>query len=82
MLFRSIPAVLSCFLMAILAVPGLTFAQATGSASGDRNASAVKIAGRVPARFMGKFTTADWSTYFGGVLLIRKESAPVFESFR
>ena len=43
------------------------------------DAAALREMGTVPSRLFGSFTTADWSTYFDGVLVIREEVAPVFE---
>ena len=44
------------------------------------DASALQEMGVVSSRLLGRFTSADWSTYFDGVLVIREEVAPVFES--
>jgi erythromycin esterase-like protein len=35
--------------------------------------------GVVPSRLFGMFTSADWSVFFDGVLVIREEMAPAFE---
>jgi erythromycin esterase-like protein len=43
------------------------------------NTSALREIGVVPSRLFGKFTSADWSVLFDGVLVIREEIAPVFE---
>lgn len=43
------------------------------------DAAALQEMGVVPSRLLGRFTSADWSTYFDGVLVIREEVAPVFE---
>jgi erythromycin esterase-like protein len=38
--------------------------------------------GSLPSRLFGNVTTADWSTAFDGVLVIRDEGAPTFEPRR
>lgn len=43
------------------------------------DASALREMGVVPSRLFGRFTSADWSASFDGVLVIREETAPVFE---
>lgn len=43
------------------------------------NASALRSIGHAPSRLLGRFTAADWSTYFDGVVVIREEVAPVFD---
>jgi erythromycin esterase-like protein len=43
------------------------------------DASALRKMGVVPSRLFGRITSADWSLYFDGVLVIREEDAPVFE---
>ena len=59
-------------------------AGAAGDAAGcaylDR--AALRSIGSVPSRLFGKTTTTDWSTAFDGVLVIRDEAAPTFESRR
>lgn len=64
--------------------PGSLEARATGAATPraflDR--SALRRMGRVPSRLFGRFTTADWSELFDGVLVIREEAAPEFEPWR
>ena len=42
----------------------------------------LRLLGSVPSRLFGKVTTADWSTAFDGVLVIRDEAAPTFEPRR
>lgn len=44
------------------------------------DSSALQRIGNVPSRLLGEFTSAEWSTYFDAVLVIRQESAPMFES--
>jgi erythromycin esterase-like protein len=46
------------------------------------NASALRTIGDAPSRLLGGFNTADWSTYFDGVVVIREEVAPVFDPWR
>lgn len=46
------------------------------------NADQLREMGDVPSRLLGKIKTADWSTFFDGVLVIREEVAPVFEPRR
>jgi erythromycin esterase-like protein len=46
------------------------------------NASALRSIGHVPSRLLGSVTTADWSTYFDGVVVIREEVAPVFDTWK
>ena len=43
------------------------------------DASALRRIGNVSSRLLGDFTSADWSGYFDAVIVIRHESAPVFE---
>ncbi|NOX68070.1 MAG: erythromycin esterase family protein [Gammaproteobacteria bacterium] len=43
------------------------------------DASALREIGIAQSRLFGRFTTADWSVYFDGVLVTRTEVAPVFE---
>jgi hypothetical protein len=38
--------------------------------------------GRAPSRLLGRFTEADWWTYFDGVVVIREERAPVFDPWK
>jgi erythromycin esterase-like protein len=44
--------------------------------------AAIRGLGPVPSRLFGRVTTADWSTAFDGVLVIRDEAAPTFEPRR
>ena len=46
------------------------------------NASALRSIGIAPSRLLGSFTTADWSAYFDGVVVIREEVAPVFDPWK
>ena len=43
------------------------------------DAGALRELGPVPSRLLGRFTTADWSTFFDGVVVFREEVAPAFE---
>jgi erythromycin esterase-like protein len=43
------------------------------------NASALRSIGHAPSRLLGSFSTADWSTYFDAVVVIREEVAPTFD---
>lgn len=63
------------------APPGSLEARATGADTAwvYLDASALREIDAVPSRLFGRFTSADWSTYFDGVLVIREERAPVFE---
>jgi erythromycin esterase-like protein len=66
------------------APPGSLEAQAT---KGDvpwafLNASALRSIGHAPSRLLGTLTSADWSTYFDGVVVIREEVAPVFDPWK
>ena len=44
--------------------------------------TALRSLGSVPSRLFGNVTTADWSTAFDGVVVIRDEAAPTFETRR
>lgn len=44
--------------------------------------AALRSLGAVPSRLFGKLTTADWSSAFDGVLVVRAEGAPTFEPRR
>lgn len=55
-------------------------ASAAGWAYLDR--AALRSIGAVPSRLFGNVTTADWSTAFDGVVVIRDEAAPTFEPRR
>ncbi len=46
------------------------------------NASSLRGIGLVPSRLMGRFTEADWSEYFDGVVVIREETAPTFDPWK
>jgi erythromycin esterase-like protein len=63
------------------APPGSLEARATAGeeAWAYANPSALRRIGRVPSRLLGRFTSADWSTYFDHVVVVRKEVAPTFE---
>ena len=63
------------------APPGSLEARALeGSASSVFvNASALRKIGQAPSRLLGRFTEADWSACFDGVVVIREEAAPVFD---
>lgn len=41
--------------------------------------SVLEEMGIIPSRLFGKITTANWSSYFDGVLVIREEIPPTFE---
>jgi hypothetical protein len=41
--------------------------------------ASLRALGTAPSRLFGRFTSADWSNYFDGVLVIRQEVAPAFE---
>jgi len=43
------------------------------------NASALRGIGNTQSRLLGRFTAADWSTCFDGVVVIREEVAPTFD---
>jgi erythromycin esterase-like protein len=62
----------------------LAAASPAGDAAGwaylDR--AALRSLGPAPSRLFGEVTTADWSTAFDGVLVIRDEAAPAFEPRR
>lgn len=66
------------------APPGSLEALATGADTDlaflDR--SALRRIGSAPSRLFGGFTTADWSTRFDGVVVVREEVAPTFEEWR
>jgi erythromycin esterase-like protein len=66
------------------APPGSLEARATeGSAPWVfLNASALRRIGYAPSRLLGRFTEADWSAYFDGVVVIREEVAPVFDQWK
>jgi erythromycin esterase-like protein len=65
------------------APPGSLEALATGSgaAAAFLDASALRRIGTVPSRLLGRFTSADWSDYFDGVVVFREEVAPTFEKW-
>lgn len=44
--------------------------------------SALRRIGSAPSRLFGGFTSADWSTRFDGVVVVREEVAPTFEDWR
>jgi erythromycin esterase-like protein len=44
--------------------------------------AALRSLGAVPSRLFGKLATADWSTAFDGVRVVREEGAPTFEPRR
>ena len=46
------------------------------------DASALRSIGLAPSRLMGRFTEADWSEYFDGVVVIRDEVAPTFDPWK
>jgi erythromycin esterase-like protein len=46
------------------------------------NGSALRAIGRAPSRLLGRFTEADWSACFDGVVVIRDEVAPVFDQWK
>ncbi len=54
------------------------FAQAGGDEWTFLSSSKLRMIGKVPARLFDKFTEADWSAYFDGVMLVRQEAAPTF----
>lgn len=63
------------------APPGSLEARALGTRAAwaylDR--TALRRIGSAPSRLLGRFTSADWSTHFDGVVVFREEVAPVFE---
>lgn len=63
------------------APPGSLEARATeGSAeSVFLDVSAIRRIGHAPSRLLGRFTQADWSACFDGVVVIRDEVAPMFD---
>jgi erythromycin esterase-like protein len=64
------------------APPGSLEARALGTRAAwaylDRRA--LRRIGSAPSRLFGRFTSADWSTHFDGVVVFREEVAPVFEA--
>ncbi|HEX8453336.1 MAG TPA: erythromycin esterase family protein [Longimicrobium sp.] len=63
------------------APPGSLEAQALGTraASAYLDRRALRRIGSAPSRLFGRYTSADWSTHFDGVVVFREEVAPVFE---
>jgi erythromycin esterase-like protein len=63
------------------APPGSLEARALGTRAAwaylDRRA--LRRIGSAPSRLFGRYTSADWSTHFDGVVVFREEVAPVFE---
>ena len=46
------------------------------------NASSLRDIGLASSRLLGRFTEADWSEYFDGVVVIREEIAPTFDPWK
>jgi len=46
------------------------------------NASSLRGIGLASSRLLGRFTEADWSEYFDGVVVIREEVAPTFDPWK
>jgi hypothetical protein len=46
------------------------------------DAPALRRIGQAPSRLLGRFTEADWSACFDGVVVIRDEVAPVFDPWK
>ena len=63
-----------------LAFAGRVSGDTAGWAYLDRGT--LRTLGSVPSRLFGNITTADWSTAFDGVVVIRDEGAPTFEPRR
>jgi erythromycin esterase-like protein len=63
-----------------LAFAGRVSGDTAGWAYLDRGM--LRTLGSVPSRLFGNITTADWSTAFDGVVVIRDEGAPTFEPRR
>ena len=66
------------------APPGSLEALATGAdtAVAFLDRSALRRIGSAPSRLFGRFTSADWSASFDGVVVVREEVAPTFEEWR
>lgn len=64
-----------------IAPPGSLEARATAADTAwvYLGPAALRDLGEVPSRLLGRFTSADWSTMFDGVLVVQTEAAPVFE---
>lgn len=66
------------------APPGSLEALATGAdtALAFLDRPALRRIGSAPSRLFGSFTSANWSTRFDGVVVVREEVAPTFEEWR
>jgi erythromycin esterase-like protein len=51
---------------------------APASESAFADANRLRELGAIPSRLLGKFQSADWSSYFDGVIVVREERAPTY----